>query len=176
MRAAPAVALLAVLNTLALLLALALGRPAPADPVVVLTLASLVTLCTIATVASAVPAIAGRKLPAGWALGVYHVPACHFRLQLLSGGTVYCVLQGTNSSNALHDGDTIRLPGRHRSREPLLARRVEVLAGPDGPPVRIVEGRLPLASQVALVIERLSLATCAALILTLLYQIQQVGS
>jgi hypothetical protein len=94
------------------------------------------------------------------------LPGWRFRLQLLSGEMVDCVLLGEPGGD-VRDGDIIRLPDRRGSRGPLPARRVEVLARPDGPPVRVVEGRLPVGARVA----RLGVATCLALAATLVGQL-----
>lgn len=174
MRVLPAALSLAVLNVLAVAPTLAQGRPVASNPLVVTMAVPLVVLLTVGVLASTLLALGdfvrrGRGIYR--AVGGYLVPVSRFRIQLVPEGTADCVLLGVPGRDSMREGDTVRLAGRRNRRGPLRARRAEVLAGPTGPVVRVVEGRLPLSARVAQLTQRLGLMTCFVLAGTLVDQL-----
>lgn len=72
-----------------------------------------------------------------------------FHLRAMSGELISCVLHGPQDAEDIRAGDHLLVEGRRRRNGQVVVRRAEVLQGPAGPSLRVVQSR-PAAGSVAL--------------------------
>jgi len=152
--------------------ALVIGRNDRLLPVG-LALAVLLLAGTLSTAALTWWSVVRHRLPetsVRW-FGQYRRALTRIRVRALDSTEFDLRLIGT-PDHPLDRGATIRLPRKLTSGPPARVRRIEVLAGPDGPPVGVVLGRQSVATRLARATTVLGYLTCAAMLLLLIQAVR----
>jgi hypothetical protein len=143
-----------------------------------LALAVLLLSGTLSTAALTWWSVVRRRLPetsVRW-FGQYRRTLTRIRVRALDSTEFDLRLIGT-PDHPLDRGATIRLPRKLMPRKltsgsPARVRRIEVLAGPDGPPVGVVLGRQSVATRLARATAVLGYLTCAAVLILLIQAVR----